>query len=94
MNKRFNDVKKAKTRDRSNNEVVTFLRKIYKWGYVVLISVFIQYISVIEINSVSTWKTVYTEFHILFYFTKNSKGCRKVISKINDHKQMQWDFIR
>lgn len=25
---------------------------------------FIQYISVIEINSVSTWKTVYTEFQI------------------------------
>lgn len=27
---------------------------------------FIQYISVIEINSVSTWKTVYTEFQIIF----------------------------
>lgn len=67
MNKRFNDVKKAKTRDRSNNEDVAFLKKNYKWEYVVLISVFIQYISVIEINSVSTWKTVYTEFHIFFY---------------------------
>lgn len=66
MNKRFTDVKKAKTRDRRNNEDVTFKKKNYKWGYVVLISVFIQYISVIELNSVSTWKTVYTEFHIFF----------------------------
>lgn len=60
--------------DCSNNEDVTF-KKNYEWGYVVLISVFIQYISVIEINSVSTWKTVYTEFNN-FFFTKNSKGCR------------------
>lgn len=27
MNNRFNDVKKAKTRDRSNNEDVTFIKK-------------------------------------------------------------------
>lgn len=36
MNKRFNDVKKAKTRDRSNNEDVTFKKKITNEGMLYL----------------------------------------------------------
>lgn len=45
MNKRFNDVKKTKTRDRSNNEDVTFKKKIINEGMLYLFLCFTIYFS-------------------------------------------------